>query len=207
MPPAARIEPPKLRAHLAQQLEVGAAAGAVAVDRGADDVAHAGLGAARERLLRRQLRRLEPAGRAHDAACDVDRDDEPLVEGGDELPQRDRPERGRADDDTRDTGLGERHAHRRPTRTPPPSCTGTGAAASTDGARELDRRAAVACRAERDHVDERGSGCGSLPHERERIAGIDLDAVVVAPQEPDGPAVEDVHGRDDCELCSNVLAW
>ena len=65
---------------------------------------------------------------------------------------------------------------------------------------ELDRRAAVARRAERDHVDERGRRRGGPADERQRVARVHLDAVVVAPQQPDGTAVEHVDGGDDCEL-------
>ena len=59
---------------------------------------------------------------------------------------------------------------------------------------------AVSRRAERHHVHERGRGRCGLPDERQRIARVQLDAVVVAPQQPDGTAVEHVDGGDNCEL-------
>ena len=112
--------------------------------------------------------------------------------------QRRRPERGGADDDARDPGRDERlrigrradaaaelHRHRRRRR---------------DRRRgELERRPAVAGRRKRDDMDERRAGRGGAPHELERVAGVDLDPVEVAAEEPHGPAVEDVDRRKDCK--------
>jgi hypothetical protein len=54
-------------------------------------------------------------------------------------------------------------------------------------------------------VDEGRGERRGLPDERERVAGVDLDAVVIALVEPHGAPSEDVDGGDDCELlCQRV---
>ena len=56
-------------------------------------------------------------------------------------------------------------------------------------------------------MDERRGVGGRPPHEGERIACLDLDPVVVAAEQPHGPAVEDVDRRYGCELHSSMLPW
>ena len=179
IPPAARTAPAKPAAHLAEQLEIRPGEGPVAGDRRAEDPRDAGARAARERIRRRQARRVDPAGGADDAVRDVDRDDEPVAERGDELLERPGPECGSADHHAGDARLDERlrvsdradaaaelHRNRRRRR---------------DGAAcELDRRAAVARGAERDDVHERGSGRRDTGDQRERVAAVHCDAVVRA---------------------------
>jgi hypothetical protein len=46
-------------------------------------------------------------------------------------------------------------------------------------------------------VDEPGREGRRPPHDRERIAGLDADLVVIPLHEPDGPAVENVYRGDD----------
>jgi hypothetical protein len=49
-------------------------------------------------------------------------------------------------------------------------------------------------------MDERRGGLRRPSYELKRVAGIDLDAVVVAPKEPDSLSVEDVDGGEDCKI-------
>jgi len=74
-----------------------------------------------------------------------------------------------------------------------------------DRRRELERHAAVPCGCERHDVDERRRALRRPPHQLERAAGVDLDAVEVAAQEPHRLPVEDVDGGDYCKVtCQRV---
>ena len=49
-------------------------------------------------------------------------------------------------------------------------------------------------------MDERRGVGGGPPHELERIASIELDPVVIAPEQANCAAVKDIDGRDRCDL-------
>ena len=142
--------------------------------------------AARERLLRRQPRSTRASPPCARFRRDVDGDGDAIAESRDEFAASGvGAERGGADDDSRDARAGQRvrvrdaNGRRRraaPLPEPPPR--------RRRG--ELERRPPVPRRAERDDVDERRPRPRRAAHELERIAGVDLDPVVVAPQEPHG---------------------
>ena len=67
-------------------------------------------------------------------------------------------------------------------------------------ARELERRAAVARGAERDDVDERGTGGRDARDQLERVAAVHGHAVVGALLQADGLPVQDVHGGEQLEI-------
>ena len=187
-----------------QQLQIGPPARAVAVDRGAHDAPDAGVPAALECRRRRQLRRLEPARRPHDAARDVDRDHEPLAERGDELLQR-TPRTPPVPTITRAIPASAVHRVRAPAHAAA-QLQRTGAAA-----RSPPRRARPARRRPGRHRAPLRGRAGETPRPPLARARAGrrrhLHPVVVSPQHADGPPVEHVDGGNDCELCFNVLAW
>src|ERR1041385_5565466 len=87
------------------ELDVRALKGPVAVDCRAEEARDTRRDAARDRIVEPE-RALRPAARADDAVSDVERDDEALAEGRDEVVEE-RPRSG-ADDDAGGAGAEQR---------------------------------------------------------------------------------------------------
>jgi hypothetical protein len=86
-PDSARSEHRQTRgaADLAQEIQIRPTEHPVALDRGAQDPRHTGLGAAVRDFHGLEAGVLEPPASRDTPAADVDRDDEPVTELGDEL--------------------------------------------------------------------------------------------------------------------------